>query len=133
MVMVFFLFVINIIYIWYFKLPIIKSYIIVFLAVYIALNFLNVDTLIAKNNIRRYFDTGKIDMAYLKELSYDAIPQIHNFYVLMKNSDNAGEVQMSGDIMKYFSEKESDLKKQKSWQSFNISKYKAEIIIEMTQ
>ncbi|GAI55613.1 unnamed protein product, partial [marine sediment metagenome] len=28
-----------------------------------------------KNNINRYFETGQIDMVYLKGLSYDAIPE----------------------------------------------------------
>jgi hypothetical protein len=56
------LFAINIIYIWYARLPIIKSYIIVFIAVYIALNFLNADVIIAENNIRRYFATGHLQI-----------------------------------------------------------------------
>jgi hypothetical protein len=132
MVMLFFLFVINIIYIWLARLPIIKSYIIVFLAVYIVLNFSNVDEIIAKNNIRRYFDTGNIDMAYLKELSFDAIPEMNKFYLSIKNSEKFTEKQMAEGLSGYFNERMSDLKEQKTWQSFNLSRHRAELIINMT-
>ncbi|MCL4386194.1 MAG: DUF4173 domain-containing protein [Actinobacteria bacterium] len=130
MVMVFFFFILSVIYIWYLKLSIIKSYIIAFLAVYIALNFINVDVLIAKNNIKRYFDTGKIDISYLNELSYDAIPQIYNFYNLVKNSEKLEEVKMAEQIKGYFEEKKFYLERDKSWQSFNISRHKAVVILD---
>ena len=86
MVMLFFLFIINIIYIWYRKLPIIKSYFIVSLAIYIILNFANVDVIIAKNNINRYFESGQIDVVYLKGLSYDAAPEMQRLFVTVKSS-----------------------------------------------
>jgi hypothetical protein len=130
MVMLFFLFIINIIYIWYAKLPIIKSYFIISLAIYIIMNFANVDIVIAKNNIDRYFKTGQIDMAYLKGLSYDAVPEIQKLFISVKSSKDLKEKQMSEEILAYFKERKSDLKNQKSWQSYNISKYEAEKIID---
>lgn len=130
MVMLFFLFIINIIYIWYQKLPIVKSYFIISLAIYIIMNFANVDTIIAKNNINRYFETGQIDMAYLKRLSYDAVPEIQKFFTSIKDSPDLKEKQMVEEISEYFKKNKSDLKNQKSWQSYNISKYKAEKIID---
>ncbi|MCE5328847.1 DUF4173 domain-containing protein [bacterium] len=128
MIMLFFLFIMNIVYIWHTKLPIIKSYFIISLAIYIIMNFANVDTIIAKNNIDRYFKTGQIDMAYLKGLSYDAASEIQKLSIPVKNSGNLKEKQISEEIEKYFKEINSELKNQKSWQSFNISKYKAEQI-----
>jgi hypothetical protein len=130
MIMLFFLFVINIIYIWYQKLPIIKSYFIISLAIYIIMNFANVDIIIAKNNINRYFETGKIDMVYLKGLSYDAAPEMEKLLLSVKGSQESKEKQMAKEILEYFKERKLDLKNQKSWQSYNISKYKAEKIID---
>jgi hypothetical protein len=129
MIMLFFLFVINIIYIWYQKLPIIKSYFIISLAVYIIMNFANVDIIIAKNNINRYFETGQIDMVYLKGLSYDAVPEMQRLFMSVEVSPDSKEKQMAKEILEYFKERKVDLKNQKSWQSYNISKDKAEKII----
>jgi len=125
MVMLFFLFIINIIYIWVPKVPIVKSYFVVALAVYMVLNFANVDVIIAKNNIARYRSTGQIDLAYLKELSWDAIPEIKSFHSSIKDSKDNKEKQMAGDMLIYFSDKKTGLEKIKSWQSFNISRERA--------
>jgi len=130
MVMLFFLFIINIIYIWYKKLPIVKSYFIISLAIYIIMNFANVDIIIAKNNINRYFETGQIDMVYLKGLSYDAVPEIQKLFISIKDLPDLKEKQMTEEITEYFKESKSDLKNQKSWQSYNVSKNKAEKIID---
>ncbi len=131
MVMVFFFFIFSAIYIWNLKLSIVKSYIIIFLTVYIALNFLNIDVLIAKNNIKRYFDSGKIDVSYLKELSYDALPQIYNFYINLKNSEKLKEIKIADKLKEYFYEEKIklNLENYKNWQSFNLSKYKATVIL----
>ncbi|MGZ5471665.1 MAG: DUF4153 domain-containing protein, partial [Nitrososphaeraceae archaeon] len=102
MIMLFFLFVINIIYIWYPKLPIIKSYFIISLAIYIIMNFTNVDIIIAKNNINRYFETGQIDMVYLKGLSYDAAPEMQRLFMSVKSSPDLKEKQMTEEILEYF-------------------------------
>jgi len=129
MIMLFFLFVINIIYIWYQKLPIIKTYFIISLAIYIIMNFANVDKIIANNNINRYFETGQIDMVYLKGLSYDAVPEMEEFFISVKDSQDSKDKQIANEIPEYFMGRQLDLKNQKSWQSYNISRNKAENII----
>ncbi|MHB1346852.1 MAG: DUF4153 domain-containing protein, partial [Candidatus Humimicrobiaceae bacterium] len=126
MIMLFFLFVMNIIYIWHTDLPIIKSYFIISLSIYIIMNFTNVDVIIAKNNIDRYFKTGQIDMAYLKELSYDAAPHLKKLHQSVKSSKELKERQITLEIEKYFHEISTRLENQKNWQSYNISKYKAD-------
>ena len=93
------------------------------------MNFANVDVIIAKNNINRYYETGQIDMRYLKGLSYNAVPEMESFLVSVRNSSDPGEKQIAEDIIEYFNEKKIELMEQKSWQSFNISRYKAEKII----
>ena len=129
MIMLFFLFVINIIYIWYQKLPIIKTYFIISLAIYIIMNFANVDKIIAENNINRYFKTGQIDMVYLKGLSYDAVPEMNEFLISVKDSQDLKDKQIANEIPDYFMGRQLELKNQKSWQSYNISRNKAENII----
>ena len=130
MIMLFFLFIINIIYIWYRKLPIIKSYFVISLAIYIILNFANVDVIIAKNNINRYFESGQIDVVYLKGLSYDAAPEMQRLFVAVKSSPDPRVKQMALDLSGYFKERKSDLENQQSWQSFNISRYRAQQIMD---
>lgn len=94
------------------------------------MNFANVDVIIAKNNINRYFETGQIDMVYLKSLSYDAIPEMQGLLISFKSSSDSEVKQITGEILEYFNGKKLDLENQKSWQSFNISKCKAEKIID---
>ena len=130
MIMLFFLFIINIVYIWYPKLPIIKSYFIISLAIYIILNFANVDVIIAKNNINRYFVSGQIDIAYLKGLSYDALPEMQRLFTIVKSSPDLKEKQMALELSGYFKDRKAELENQQSWQSFNISKYRALQIID---
>jgi hypothetical protein len=55
----------SIIYIWKNNFSIIKTYSIIILTSYIILNFINLDYIIAKENVNRYFKSGKIDINYL--------------------------------------------------------------------
>ena len=133
MVLLFFLFILNIIYIWYTKLPIIKSYFVMSLMVYIILNFTNVDLIIARNNINRYLETGQIDMEYLKGLSYDAISEMERLIYSDLKSSNTTEIKeqdIRDEVLVYFGEKKPELEDQKHWQSLNISRYRASRIID---
>jgi hypothetical protein len=69
-------------------------------------------------------------MVYLKGLSYDAAPEMERLFISVKGSQDSKEKQMAKEILEYFKERKLDLKNQKSWQSYNISKYKAEKIID---
>ncbi len=122
MIMLFFLFIANIVYIWVPKLPIAKSYFVISLAVYIILNYANVDIIIARNNIARYYNTSKIDIMYLKGLSCDAVKELKDFHISIKDSSDIKEKQMAEDIVLYFNDKKNELEKIKSWQSLNISR-----------
>ncbi|KAB3530013.1 DUF4153 domain-containing protein [Alkaliphilus serpentinus] len=62
--------------VWIKKIPVFKNVFIASLAIYMALNFMNVDGIIARENIQRYIETNKLDFNYLSSLSYDAIPEI---------------------------------------------------------
>ncbi|MDD3777484.1 MAG: DUF4173 domain-containing protein [Actinomycetota bacterium] len=120
MVLLFFLFIINLVFIWHEPIALIKAYFITTLVVYIALNFANVDAIIAQNNITRYQATGQIDTEYLRGLSYDAVPYLEG----LLDDEQAGT-----EIQDYFNQKHEDLKAQDVWQSLNYSRFRASNII----
>lgn len=94
------------------------------------MNFANVDVIISEKNIDRYFDSGQIDMNYLKGLSYDALPGMQRLLTSEGYPSEPEKKQITGEILEHFEQKKSGLESQKSWQSFNISKYRAEKIID---
>jgi len=66
--------------IWVKKFPFFKTAFILCLAFYTAVNFINVDKLIAQRNIAAYEKTGEIDMQYLiYHLSFDAFGEVVAF------------------------------------------------------
>lgn len=56
------------------KINILKYYLIITITMYTIINLLPIDYFIARNNINRYYKTGKIDVEYLKNYNYDNIP-----------------------------------------------------------
>jgi len=107
---------------WYEKISLLKVYIVIALLAYIIINFTNIDVLIARNNINRYNKTHQIDTSYLTCLSYDAVPSL----VELLNDKNKNVAQ---DIENYLYNKKAELKRDKSWQSFNMSKYRAKQVL----
>lgn len=123
MILLFLLFIINLVYIWYGKMPIISAYILCSLILFIILNFANIDVIIAKNNINRYHSTGEIDIDYLEGLSYDAIA------ITAKLLDCQDE-EIAIQVKDYFEREKKILTEQNSWQSLNLSKIKAQRILD---
>jgi len=120
MIFLFVLFVIAFYKIWNERISLLKPYIVVTLGAYMILNFANIDVLIAKNNLDRYFETGKLDTEYFRNLSYDSIPVLVN----LVNDKNVSHV-----IKDYLVEQQEVLSKEQSWQSFNLSQYKAKEVL----
>ncbi len=85
---------------------------------YILVNYINVDKIIAQRNIDIYYKTQKIDVLYLESLSYDAIPEIAK---LKNDSDTS----ISNEIIIYLESKNKELALEHSWFEFNYSKYMA--------
>ena len=83
---------------------------------YMIINFANIDVIITKSNVERYFETGKLDTHYLSNLSYDSIPELVSLL---------DDKKVSADIKKYLAEEQKVVSEKQSWQSFNLSKYKA--------
>ena len=116
MIFLFVLFVIALLKIWRNRFSLIQYYVVVALIFYVVLNYVNMDAMIAKNNLNRYYVSGNIDIEYLSRLSYDAVPIMME---LTKDQSIAASLQ---DQLKY---KREDVQEDKSWQSFNLSKYRA--------
>lgn len=114
------LFMIAFYKIWNERISLLKPYIVVSIVAYLIINFANIDVLITKNNIDRYLETGKLDTHYLRNLSYDTIPQLVNLL---------DDEKVSIDIKKYLAEKHEVISKKQSWQSFNFSQHKAKQVL----
>ncbi len=64
------------VWIWKREFPLFKTALIAAVTVYVALNYVNVDRLIAHNNLERYQLTHQVDIYHLSWLSVDAWPEI---------------------------------------------------------
>ncbi len=123
MSMLFVFFVIALGHIWLDKIPVIKTYIVIALAFYTVLNFINVDKIIIRGNIDRYARTGEIDISYLRDLSYDAVPD-------MLALTESGDQEISRQVKDYLLQEKQRLSKAEPWQSFNYSRYRAATALE---
>ena len=119
----FILFMLTLYKLWRKDLTLVKAFAVAALLTYFTLNYVNVDAIIARKNIDRYFKTGKIDLAYLQELSYDAIPELTRLRV-------AGDGDMAAKQMAVFlHDKETELRSESPWQSYNLSKLRAKRVL----
>lgn len=108
--------------IWRGRASLLKQYIIVSIAAYTIINYIGIDALIAKNNIQRYYLTGKIDLHYLDRLSYDAVPAWVRFEAEENNLN---------DLKQYYlaRKRERLASDQDPWQSFNMSEHRAKKLL----
>ncbi len=124
----------TIIYIIKGKINLFKSYFIIAVTMYVMVNFINIDAMIAKNNVNRYienlnsnksFDVKEIDFKYLSyNTGTDAIPEILKLYEIV---DDIG---LKRKVNNYLYSQYNDLKEGRSLQEFNISKTRAQNILE---
>lgn len=89
-------------------------------------NLINPDAFVARQNIERLHNTGKIDLGYLYGLSNDAVPEITR---LLDDSNETTRKSVSGYL---YNEKQALAQRDKSWQSFNISRTNAVNILNKT-
>lgn len=90
----------------------------------IFLNFLNPDAFIARKNIQRFNETGKIDIPYLRNLSEDAAPAIST---LLGNTNE----RLSSAVAHELYVKRAIFERQPDdWRSFNIARQRSQTILE---
>ncbi|WP_407314349.1 DUF4153 domain-containing protein [Desulfosporosinus sp. SB140] len=115
----FVLFIVTLCKIWRKTVPLLKAYIVISLVAYTLLNYINVDSIIVKNNIDRYNKGNPIDILYLTRLSYDVVPKLADF------ANSVSDQVLAGQLEKGLTYKKQALEKEDHWQSFNISRYRA--------
>lgn len=112
----------TIIYVIKSKINLMKTYSIIIIVMYCIINFVNIDYIIAKKNIDRYKETGKIDMEYLT-YRLDSKTIIKQYYRLRE--DFPTEVnRIINNTNKSFEYEDSSI------QSFNLTKWKAKRFIK---
>ena len=104
-----------------------RTYFTILIIVYIGMNFINFDAIIANRNIERYIETGKIDLEYLEEeTGTDAIPEL----IQILDIENVDE-QTKSETIRYINEVYENLSIEKmDFRDLNISKLLARKIIE---
>ena len=117
------LFMLTLYKLWRRELPLLKAFAVAALLAYTTLNYVNIDAIIAQRNIDRYFRTGKIDLDYLQELSYDAMPELTRLSVV----DNGDMAEKKMEV--FLRDKGAELRSESPWQSYNFSKAKAKRIL----
>jgi len=123
MVFLLVLFVITLARVWIDRLPLLKPYIAVAAAAFTIINYINVDALIAKNNLLRYYNTNVIDMNYFWSLSSDAAEEL----IILAGDKNAD---VAAEADKQLNTRKERLMQKKDWQSFNLSDYRARRLME---
>lgn len=108
--------------IWNNRFSLLKSFVIVSIAAYLFLNYLNIDAFIINKNMDRYRLTHKIDINYLNNLSNDAIPQMVTLFKM-------GDTKINKELKPILNERLSTLTKPEPWQSFNFSKSYAKEVL----
>ena len=87
------------------------------------MNFLNPDSFIAKQNIQRFTDSGKLDVYYLSHLSDDSIPEVVELLDILEDEDIKN---ILGRELYWRVYEEDSM----GWQSFNISRARAKKILD---
>lgn len=119
----FVLLIVTLCKIWYQSIHLLKFYIVISVVAYTLLNYINIDSIIVKNNIERYNKGNPIDIVYLTTLSYDVVPKLVD--LAQSTSDQTLANQLGDGLI----HKKQALEKARPWQSFNISMYRARRVL----
>ncbi|GAY75074.1 hypothetical protein NBRC111894_628 [Sporolactobacillus inulinus] len=122
MILLFVLFLVTLFRIWNKRIKLFKYYLLAGITAFVVINYANSDVLIARWNIDRYNQTGKIDVAYLATLSHDATPYLVQ---LLKAKDDSVRKVAENQL---FGQKQM-LNKPQAWQSFNLSNLRAKQLL----
>ena len=107
----------TIMYIFNSEVNIVRSYMIILICAYVITNYMNIDYMIARKNVNRYYANNKLDVDYLENYYYDNIP------VLVELYNKTDSMKIKGDLSAYFESMKYD--ETETVFEFNVSKYRA--------
>lgn len=110
----------TIMYILDVKINLPKTYFVIIVLMYVFINYTNINSLIAKNNIDRYLSNSskyEIDIYYLQTLGVDAYKEIERLI-------NVEDTKIRDEVEWYLKRIENEVSDM-NWQSFNINKLRA--------
>lgn len=115
--MIFLMFILayTLVKIWLEKLSLFHFYFIASLLYYIGINIINLEQIVVNKNMARYEETGKIDIAYLNQLSSTGLIGLIELYEKNPN------VQGLEELLKQ-RKQEVETVKNKAWQSHNLAR-----------
>lgn len=110
------------------NIDLVKTYFVIIVTMYCVVNFSNIDYIIAKCNVDRYIETGKIDDGYLKRLdNTDIIEQLLRLQETKfeyKNNDvyEDNSKNKLTNLNNYLGQKRDELDEKHTLPEFNLSK-----------
>ena len=115
----------TIMYIFNSEVNIVKSYMIILICAYVVTNFMNIDYMIARKNVNRYYSNNKLDVEYLENYYYGNIP------VLVELYNKTDDLKIKDELSKYFESMKYD--NTDSIFEFNLAKYKAHKLLDKVE
>ena len=124
------------------KINLAKSYLVIITIMYCFVNLINIDYIIAKRNIDRYVETGKIDLSYLiYELNTtDITKQLIRLketefkysekYDTLYERDTDTKMIYQNLLDKYLLKQKNAIKKKNTLPEFNLSRFRAKIMLK---
>ena len=110
------------------NIDLVKTYFIIIVTIYSVVNFSNIDYIIAKSNVDRYIETGKIDDDYLKRIdNTDIIEQLLRLqetkfeYTNNDIYENSSKNQLT-NLNNYLGKKRDELDEKHTLPEFNLSR-----------
>ena len=110
------------------NIDLVKTYFVIIVTMYCVINFSNIDYIIAKSNVDRYIETGKIDDDYLKRLdNTDIIEQLLRLqetkfeYTNNDVYENSSKNQLT-NLNNYLGKKRDELEENHTLPEFNLSR-----------
>ncbi len=110
----------TVMYIFNSEVNIVRSFLIIIISAYVITNYCNIDYMVARRNVNRYYANKKLDVDYLKNYHTDNIPVLLDLY--NKTDDN----DIKDNLDYYFKAVKENILEEKSVFEFNLSKIKAE-------
>lgn len=112
------------------KINLPKVYMVIVIVMYVGINMANIDNIITKSNVDRYFEIGVFDVDYLKkETGADAVKEL--FRIKKSEAKTSEEEDVKNRVSMYLAGFYEELEKEEmDFRNFNLSKIMAKSFFE---